>query len=72
MHKYLFIVRHGRKWHALAGITYDTPTTCAARAMADLRAAGVDISRGVVRYAATVTAQRNYAGQHPNYKEYQA
>lgn len=68
-HKYLYIVRVRRVWYALAGITYNTDTTCVARAMADLSAAGVDVSKGVVRSAATIEAQKNYAGQHPSYKE---
>lgn len=71
MHKYLYIVRVRRVWYALAGVTYTTSTTCVSRAMDDFHRSGLvrQGTGGVVRSAAMAEAQKNYAGQHPSYKE---
>lgn len=62
MTKYYLLERQGRKWVAVAAIIYSTPSTCQARAAADLRAAGYPMHNRTVRDASRAESQKNWGG----------
>lgn len=66
MTKYYLLERQGRKWVAVAAITYATPTTCHARAKSDLQAAGVSTVNRTVVLSTRAEGQKNWGGVSPH------